>query len=149
MKLAMQDARIKRLQHAYEEKLRDESRFNLRSPDGREKNWRRRGERYSQCCIFERSSFGDGGVMVWAGVCGERYSQCCIFERSSFGDGGVMVWAGVCMNARTELVFIDGYLTADRSGRSGVAYGAGLGVAENGDFGEPTAPAGFGGHHPP
>ncbi|KAK9722225.1 hypothetical protein QE152_g19765 [Popillia japonica] len=37
----------------------------------------------------------------------------------------------------------------NRSGRSGVAYGAGLGVAENGDFGEPTAPAGFGGHHPP
>lgn len=65
----------------------DESRFNLRSPDGREKVWRRRGERYSQCCISERSPFGDGGVMVWAGV---------------------------CMNARTELVFIDGNLTADR-----------------------------------
>ncbi|KAK9688149.1 hypothetical protein QE152_g35764 [Popillia japonica] len=59
-------------------------------------------ERYEKCCekIWKRR--------------GKQYSQCCISERSSFGDGGAMVWVGVCMNARTELVLIDGNLTADR-----------------------------------
>ncbi|KAJ4441837.1 hypothetical protein ANN_11696, partial [Periplaneta americana] len=66
----------------------DESRFNLCSPDGRERVWRRRGERFSQCCISENVPYGGGGVMVWAGV---------------------------CTDARTELVFVEnGRLTADR-----------------------------------
>ncbi|KAJ4439301.1 hypothetical protein ANN_07423 [Periplaneta americana] len=66
----------------------DESRFNLCSPDGRERVWRRRGERFSQCCISENVPYGVVGVMVWAGV---------------------------CTDARTELVFVEnGRLTADR-----------------------------------
>ena len=65
----------------------DESRFNLCSPDGRERVWRRRGERFSQCCISENVPYGGGGVMVWAGV---------------------------CTDARTELVFVEnGRLRAD------------------------------------
>ncbi|KAJ4439142.1 hypothetical protein ANN_15099 [Periplaneta americana] len=31
----------------------DEFRFNLYSPDGRQRVWRRRGERFSQCCILK------------------------------------------------------------------------------------------------
>lgn len=66
----------------------DESRFCLRSPDGRERVWRRPGERFAQCCITPRIPFGGGSVMVWAGV--------------SF-------------NARTDLVLVEnGSLTADR-----------------------------------
>ncbi|KAJ4426450.1 hypothetical protein ANN_27264 [Periplaneta americana] len=66
----------------------DESRFNLCSPDGRERVWRRRRERFSQCCISENVPYGGGGVMVWAGV---------------------------CTDARTEFVFVEnGRLTADR-----------------------------------
>lgn len=66
----------------------DESRFTLRSPDGRERVWRRPGERFAPCCITPRTPFGGGGVMVWAGI--------------SF-------------NGRTELIFIEhGTLTADR-----------------------------------
>lgn len=66
----------------------DESRFCLRSPDGRERVWRRPGERFEQCCISERIPFGGGSVMVWAGV---------------------------SLHDRTELVLIEnGSLTADR-----------------------------------
>ncbi|KAJ4446507.1 hypothetical protein ANN_13203 [Periplaneta americana] len=66
----------------------DESRFNLCSPDGREGVWRRRGERFSQCCISENVPYGGGGVMVWAGV---------------------------CTDARTEMFFVEnGRLAADR-----------------------------------
>ncbi|KAJ4427936.1 hypothetical protein ANN_23946 [Periplaneta americana] len=36
----------------------DESRFNLCSSDGRERVWRRRGERFSQCCISENVPYG-------------------------------------------------------------------------------------------
>ncbi|KAJ4447982.1 hypothetical protein ANN_09992 [Periplaneta americana] len=55
----------------------DESRFNLCSPDGREKVWRRRGERFSQCCISENVPYGGGVVMVWAGVCTDARTEYC------------------------------------------------------------------------
>jgi len=66
----------------------DESRFCLRSPDGRERVWRRTGERFAQCCISPRTPFGGGSIMVWAGV---------------------------SLHARTNLVLIEnGSLTAER-----------------------------------
>lgn len=66
----------------------DESRFSLRSPDGRERVWRRQGERFAQCCISPRVPYGGGSIMVWAGV---------------------------SSNERTELVLIlNGAMTADR-----------------------------------
>lgn len=66
----------------------DESRFCLRSPDGRERVWRRRGERFAPCTFSPRVSFQGGSVMVWGGISYE---------------------------ARTELVFVDGgSLTAAR-----------------------------------
>lgn len=65
----------------------DESRFGLYSPDGRERVWRRAGERYAQCNFSERVQYQGGSVMVWGGIC---------FE------------------ARTELYFINGNLNAVR-----------------------------------
>ncbi|KAJ0179929.1 hypothetical protein K1T71_004520 [Dendrolimus kikuchii] len=38
---------------------------------------------------------------------GERYIECCIEERVPFGAGSCMVWGGISMNGRTELVFIE------------------------------------------
>lgn len=65
----------------------DESRFNLSIADGRYRVWRRRGERYANCCVLEYDRWGGGGVMVWAGISAHR---------------------------RTRLHFIDGALNARR-----------------------------------
>lgn len=65
----------------------DESRFCLHSPDGRKRVWRRNGERFAKCTFSPRLSYGGGSVMVWAGITRE---------------------------ACTDLVIIDGSLTAHR-----------------------------------
>lgn len=65
----------------------DESRFTRYSPDGRQRVWRRPGERYSQCCFSPRVQFGGGGVMVWGGI---------------------------SLEARTDLVILQGGINADR-----------------------------------
>lgn len=46
----------------------DESRFSLHRADGRQRVYRRRGERYADACIIERDRFGGGSVMVWGSI---------------------------------------------------------------------------------
>lgn len=46
----------------------DESRFSLFRADGRRRVYRRRGERFTDCCVVERDRFGGGSVMVWGGI---------------------------------------------------------------------------------
>lgn len=46
----------------------DESRFCLRKVDGRARVWRRRGERFANCCIDRVTAYGGGSVMVWGGI---------------------------------------------------------------------------------
>lgn len=65
----------------------DESRFCLRRGDGRERVYRRRGERFADACVRQVDRFGGGSVMVWGGI---------------------------TFNNRTDLVFVDGNLTAQR-----------------------------------
>lgn len=65
----------------------DESRFQLYRADGRQRVWRRTGER-----------FADANVV----------------RRVAHGGGGVMVWAGIASGLRTGLHFIDGNLNAQR-----------------------------------
>lgn len=65
----------------------DESRYLLYRSDGRQRVYRRVGERFRDNCLAEVDRFGGGGLMVWAGI--------------SHGH-------------RTPLVFIDGRLTAQR-----------------------------------
>ena len=65
----------------------DESRFCVDSPDGRERVWRRTGERYADCCVRQANRWGGPSVMVWAAISG-RY--------------------------RTPLVVVDGNLNAQR-----------------------------------
>lgn len=65
----------------------DESRFCLYHNDGRQRVWRRRGERHVECCVRQHDRWGGTGVMVWAGM---------------------------STNSRTPLVIIDGNLTARR-----------------------------------
>lgn len=47
----------------------DETRISLKSPDGRERVWRRSGERFASCNISPRVPFGGGSVMFWGGIC--------------------------------------------------------------------------------
>lgn len=66
----------------------DECRIMLNQIDGRQRVWRRKGERYIQS-NFENSV--------------------------AYGGGSIMVWGGICLGARTELVVVDGgNLTANR-----------------------------------
>jgi hypothetical protein len=66
----------------------DESRFCVNTIYGRERIWRRRGERYSQCNFTPKVPFGGGSIMIWGGI---------------------------GLGARTELVIVDmGTLNADR-----------------------------------
>ena len=46
----------------------DESRFCVDAPDGRERVWRRRGERFTDNCVRQRNRWGGPSVMVWAGI---------------------------------------------------------------------------------
>ena len=61
----------------------DESRFYLNTADGRQRVWRREGERYDSCCEIDR----------WGGP-------------------SVMVWASIFTRTRTPLVIVEGNLTA-------------------------------------
>ncbi len=46
----------------------DESRFCLKTVDGRLRVWRRRGERFADNCVQPVTAFRGGSVMVWAGI---------------------------------------------------------------------------------
>ncbi len=50
----------------------DESRFSLYRADGRQRVWRRVGERFDDVNVVDRVAHGGGGVMVWAGICLHR-----------------------------------------------------------------------------
>ena len=55
----------------------------------------------------------DGRARVWR-RCGERYADCCVYEADRWGGPNVMMWAGISYHYRTPLVVIDGNLTARR-----------------------------------
>ncbi|KAL0841209.1 hypothetical protein ABMA28_014946 [Loxostege sticticalis] len=65
----------------------DECRIALRAPDGRERVWRRTGERFLPITTTQTVSFHGGSIMVWGGISSD---------------------------ARTELVVVDHRLTATR-----------------------------------
>ena len=57
-----------------------------------------------------RLSRADGRTSIWRRK-NERFDDCNILERDPYGDGYVMVWAGISNNFKTELVIITGTLT--------------------------------------
>ena len=58
----------------------DESRCSVRFSDGRYRVYRRRGERFTDQCVYESDRFGDGNVMVWAGICHDGRTQLKIVQ---------------------------------------------------------------------
>ena len=54
----------------------DESRFQLYHADGRQRVWRRAGERFADANVIRRIAYGGGGVMVWAGITSGQRTIC-------------------------------------------------------------------------
>lgn len=64
----------------------DESRFNISHADGRQRVWRRAGERMAPCCIQEVDRWGGGGVMVWAGFSYDHRTPLHFFDANVNAD---------------------------------------------------------------
>ena len=47
-------------------------------------------------------------------MAGERTALCCVQDTVPFGGESVMVWGGICGQQSTDLIVIDGNLTAHR-----------------------------------
>lgn len=58
----------------------DESRFNISHADGRERVYRRRGERFADACVIERDRFGGGSVLVWGGIMGGNKTRLLVIN---------------------------------------------------------------------
>jgi hypothetical protein len=43
--------------------------------DGRYRVYLRRGERFTDQCVYESDRFGGGSVMVWTGICHDGRTQ--------------------------------------------------------------------------
>lgn len=61
----------------------DESRFTLYTHDGRQRVYRRPGERYYQACIEEKVPYGGGSVHVWAGISSESRTELVVIENGT------------------------------------------------------------------
>lgn len=61
----------------------DESRFNLRSPDGRDRVWRRPGERYAACTFTSRTPYGGGSIMVWGGISSDARTELVLIQNGA------------------------------------------------------------------
>lgn len=61
----------------------DESRFCLRSPDGRHRVWRRTGERISAATVVQQENFWGGSVMVWGGISLEAKTELFVLQQRS------------------------------------------------------------------
>ena len=62
-----------------------ESRITLHRNDGRQRRWRRRGERNAPVNVVPRYRYGGGGVTVWAGMSTERKTDLVIINGTVTG----------------------------------------------------------------
>lgn len=59
----------------------DECRVALRAPDGRERVYRRRGERFLPITTRQTVSYQGGSIMVWGGICSDARTELVIVDR--------------------------------------------------------------------
>ena len=80
-RLAWARARHRWRLHAWQDILfSDKSRFSLRFTDGRYRVYRRRGELFTDQCVYESDRFRGGSVMVWAGIFYDGRTQLKIVQ---------------------------------------------------------------------
>ena len=65
----------------------DESRFNLSHHDGRIRVFRRRGERFADNFLIERDQFRSRSVMVWGGIMGRRKTNLIVVQGNLSAQG--------------------------------------------------------------
>lgn len=53
----------------------DETRIQLWKPDGRDRVYRRSGERFAECNLPQNVSFGGGSIMLWGGISWESRTE--------------------------------------------------------------------------
>ncbi|KAI5703251.1 hypothetical protein M8J76_000466 [Diaphorina citri] len=58
----------------------DETRVSLRGPDGRQRVYRRPGERFAQCALVETVQCNGGSVMIWGGISTEARTDLVFFD---------------------------------------------------------------------
>ena len=63
----------------------DESRITLHRNDGRQRRWRRRGERNAPVNVVPRYRYGGCGVTVWAGMSTQRKTDLVIINGTVTG----------------------------------------------------------------
>ena len=63
----------------------DESRITLHRNDGRQRRWRRRGERNAPVNVVPRYRYGGGGVTVWAGMSTQRETDLVVINGTVTG----------------------------------------------------------------
>ena len=59
----------------------DKCRFNLSHANGREKVYRRRGDRVADACVIEQDPLGAGLVIVWGGIMGGNKTRLIVNTR--------------------------------------------------------------------
>ena len=65
----------------------DESRFNLSHHDDGIRDFTRKGERFADNCLIERNRFGGGGVVVWDGIMGRRKTNLILVQGNLSAQG--------------------------------------------------------------
>ena len=58
----------------------DESKFNLSFADGRQRVWRRRGERFDDQCVTAFDRWGGGSVHVWGGISAFQKTELVVLD---------------------------------------------------------------------
>lgn len=60
----------------------DESRFQCFRADGRQRVWRRRGERYAEAAVRPRVAYGGPSVMVWGGITFQGRTELYVIQNN-------------------------------------------------------------------
>lgn len=61
----------------------DESRIALSGPDGRQRVYRRKNERFAPCAIVETVGYRGGSIMIWGAISYEARTDLVVFDRGS------------------------------------------------------------------